>query len=252
MPDRIIAPIVGPAADDSATASAFQPMAAPSCPAARHGAQQRNAERHDGGTPEALEEAGRDEPRQGRRDRAQRRRCGEQRNAPREYPGVAQAFPERGARQKAHHQGRLIGRDDPYRRAGCHLQRSRDASAAPRWRCPRRARRAPSPPARQRSPRARRSPLPGRINCRGGSAFLPVIVPGTRGRFRSWLAQGRHGPAPVGVPCSGEGLGHGVPTVQTPSRSTYLATRCSSLSSFFRSRSVKRNRSADPVMHRVS
>ena len=40
--------------------------------------------------------------------------------------------------------------------------------------------------------------------------------------------------------------------VQTPFRSAYLLTWCSSVSSFFKSRSVKRNRSVGPVMHRVS
>ena len=65
-------------------------------------AQQRDAERHDGGAPDPLEEAGRGEPRQGRRQRAQHGRSSEQCNTHSENPAIAQAFPERGAGQQGH------------------------------------------------------------------------------------------------------------------------------------------------------
>jgi hypothetical protein len=67
-----------------------------------HDAQQRDAECHDGSAPEPLEETGRDEPREGRRQRAQHGRSSEQRNTHRENPAIAQAFPERGAGQQGH------------------------------------------------------------------------------------------------------------------------------------------------------
>ena len=47
-------------------------------------------------------------------------------------------------------------------------------------------------------------------------------------------------------------IDHGEVVVHAPSSSTNLVTRCSSLSSFFKSRSVKRKSSAGPVIHLVS
>ena len=66
---------------------------------------------------------------------------------------------------------------------------------------------------------------------------------------------GDRGPAPQTPPVRrqtpphgmDERAAHGTPAVQAPFRSTYRVTRCSSVSSRFRSRSVKRNSSAGPA-----
>jgi hypothetical protein len=75
--------------------------------------QQCDAQRHDGGTPEPLKETGRDEPRQGWGQCTQRGRCREHRNAHHEDTAIAQAFAECGTGKQTHHQGRLVGGDDP-------------------------------------------------------------------------------------------------------------------------------------------
>ncbi len=74
--------------------------------------QQGDAQGHDSGGAEALDEAGRHEPGQGRRRRAERRCNGEKSNPRDEDSTIAQAFSQGRARQERHDQGGLIGRDD--------------------------------------------------------------------------------------------------------------------------------------------
>ncbi len=125
-PERMAAPSAGPAAVDKRNGQRVPTDGGAKPVGGNHEAQQRNAQRQDSSTAQALQEAGRNQPRQ------RRRQCGQRGAAVNTATPMANTRRSPGfrpARRRAAGPSQgcgLIGGDDPDRHGRRHLQRTRD------------------------------------------------------------------------------------------------------------------------------